>query len=685
MNSRSNEQPLVAGALGIFVGFFLATPALAGVPMFRQAGHVLAMSNAAVRVEYDLQAGTADFFWRNSRKISRFYSSARLGTRLVKSLDYSSHAWAVASNNQVVITSTAGSPAAMKQYFILDQDNSFLTRVEMDGIGLSSSSMAPVVMEAPGGVDIGSYDDARALCVPFDNDHFVRYDAMPIDGTGTSYEVCAFYDNTTRVGLVVGSVTHDTWKTGIHFSGSRHKLDVLNVFGGATAANATWDVMPHGAVVGNTISSPTVFVGFGSDWRNTLEEFADANAALATRLTWTNGVPFGWNSWGVIQKNLSYSKAIAVSDFIKTNLQSNNFQNDGTVYVNLDSYWKNLDDSQLSAFADHCHGNGQKAGIYWGPFAYWGGAARAASTFVEGAANKYEYSDILLRDGTGNYETNDGALAIDPTHPGTRQLIDYYANLFVASGFDYLKLDFLSHGALEGVHFDTNVTTGIQAYNQGMRYLLRQIGGRMFIDESIAPIFPYQYAHARRISCDAFYSIADAEYEMQSVNYGWWMSGRLYEYIDPDQLVFAGGDVNENQSRLVSGAVTGIFLDGDDLSSSAGQDFAQACLTNAAINSVARAGRPFTPVEGNTGRRASNVFVRRDGADWLLAVFNFATNAVNPTIDLGRAGLGAGTYAATDLWSGDCQLAHGSFGAHLNSKQAKLFRLAPNSTNSSAT
>jgi hypothetical protein len=53
--------------------------------------------------------------------------------------------------------------------------------------------------------------------VPFANDGFVRYNAMPINNSGTSYEVGAFYDNTSRNGLVVGSVTHDTWKTGIFF------------------------------------------------------------------------------------------------------------------------------------------------------------------------------------------------------------------------------------------------------------------------------------------------------------------------------------------------------------------------------------------------------------------------------------------------------------------------------------
>ena len=100
-------------------------------------------------------------------------------------------------------------------------------------------------------------------------------------------------------------------------------------------------------------------------------------------------------------------------------------------------------------------------------------------------------------------------IAFDPTHPGTKQRIDYYLSKFLRDGFDYIKLDFLSHGALEGIHYDTNVTTGMQAYNQGMQYLLNRLQGRMFISESMLPCFPYQYAHSRRIACDAFNSISE--------------------------------------------------------------------------------------------------------------------------------------------------------------------------------
>ena len=163
-----------------------------------------------------------------------------------------------------------------------------------------------------------------------------------------------------------------------------------------------------------------------------------------------------------------------------------------------------------------------------------------------------------------------------------------------------------------------------------MSYIISQINGRMFMSESIAPLFPYQYGHARRIACDSYTSlISNTAYTMNSVSYGWWLDG-LYQFNDPDIMVFNGygATTNENQSRLICGAVTGIFLDGDVLTNSASQAAAQMCLTNAAINSVARVGQTFTPVEGNTGTSAANIFVRQENAStWSIAVFNYTSKA----------------------------------------------------------
>jgi alpha-galactosidase len=645
----------------------------AALPSFIQTGNLLVMSNANVRVEYNLGNGRSDFFWKNSRKITGFYSGVGLGS-FVTGMVYSNRTHAIVTSNEVVVTSFASGLPTMKQHFTLDHDDSFLTRVEMTGSRLHSNWMGPVVVDTTGGVDIGSHGDDRALYVPFDNDHFVRYNAMPINTTSNSYEVCAFYDNATRNGLVVGSVTHDTWKTGISFQGASNKLNELKVYGGATSSTATWDVMAHGSVVGDTISSPTVFVGFGEDWRTTMEQFADANAAVAPKLTWSGGVPFGWNSWFAFGSTVNHAKAIAVSDFIKDNLQTNHFNDHGVVYVNLAYFLDNLSAPELVDFVNHCHANGQKAGIYWSPFVWWGAPSKLTNSTVKGSA--YKYSDVALRDGNGNIQTNDSAIAMDPTHPGIRQRTDYFLNQFISQGFDYIKLDFLSHGAMEGVHYDTNVTTGIQAYNQGMHYILGKLGGRMFISESIAPIFPYHYAHARRIACDTGKSIGETEYEMESVTSGWWISGRLYQYSDPDVMKFAGVSGAENQSRLVSGAVSGtVFLNSDDLTVAANQSLALSCLTNNAINEVAGTGRTFKAVEGNNGTVAGDVFVRQDGASWCLAVFNYGGTATNKTVDFARAGI-SGTYTAVDLWSGATSATIGtSMNVSLNARQAKLFRL----------
>ena len=193
-------------------GLSLAVSCVAG-PLLPpvQTGNLLKMTNTNVRLEYDLSTGRANFYWQNSLKISGFYAGVGLYsggvlTNYITDNIYTSHTWAVTSN-QVEITSTRVDLPTMKQTFILAQDNSFLTRVDMIGNGLQSRWMGPLVMDVTGGVDIGVYSDNRALIVPFDNDSFTfSYNAMPINNTAMSYEASAFYDNTTRNGLVVGSV-----------------------------------------------------------------------------------------------------------------------------------------------------------------------------------------------------------------------------------------------------------------------------------------------------------------------------------------------------------------------------------------------------------------------------------------------------------------------------------------------
>ncbi|HUA65616.1 MAG TPA: hypothetical protein VME24_07200 [Alphaproteobacteria bacterium] len=640
-----------------------------------QSGNLLEMTNGDVRLEYNLSTGRANFYWQNSMKISGFYASVDLGPNYIEGASYTSHTWTVSSNT-VIVTSTASSWPAMIQTFIFDQNDSFLTSMSMSAsTNLQSNWMSPLVVDTQGFLNIGITNDNRALFVPFDNDDFVSYNSEPMNSSDSGYEVGAFYDNVSRHGLVIGSVTHDKWKTGIWWEGANNEITQMHPWGGATSP---WDVAPHGSVVGTVITSPVIFVGFGNDWRTTMEDYADENELYAPMLPWTNGVPFGWNSWGVTnyQNNITYNAAISVSDSIHTNLQACGFTNNGTVYVNLDSYGTyNLSASQLISFARHCHANGQKAGIYFTPFTYWGTASQGSNSVATGSS--YDWSDLYLRTTNGTPISYDGAIALDPTHPGTKDSIYNQVTGFISDGFDYVKIDFLSHGALEGVHYDTNATTGIEAYNEGMQFLLNEVNGSMFISESIAPIFPYQYAHSRRIACDAETSeIGNTRYTMNSVSLGWWISGRLYQYNDPDLMVFDNGPTtNEAQSRLINCAITGLYLNGSILTNAASVAEAQLCLTNAAINTVARVGQTFRPVDGATGTGAGNIFARQDGETWCLAVFNYTGSATNETVNLSSAGLPPETFVATNLWDRTTSLVTNTLNVSLKADQAKLFRL----------
>jgi alpha-galactosidase len=220
---------------------------------------------------------------------------------------------------------------------------------------------------------------------------------------------------------------------------------------------------------------------------------------------------------------------------VRDTLVPQGFGRDGVVYINLDAFWSTLDAVQLaSVVADvkTMHGaNGVhfEPGIYWTPFAYWSDDLDA---YVEGTGMKYRYRDILLKAPDGSFLPKvDGGRPIDPSHPGAKARTAYFMRQFKQLGFMYLKLDFLSHGALEGAHFDPEIQTGIQAYNLGMKQIVDENANRMFLSLSIAPLFPSGYGHSRRLSCDSKGHIGggdqSTEYMLNSLTYGWWTDKSL--------------------------------------------------------------------------------------------------------------------------------------------------------------
>ncbi|UFH53965.1 hypothetical protein [Spirosoma sp. KNUC1025] len=498
------------------------------------------------RITYNLRTGTATVTYNRTTIISGAFAAARTGSIDLSSKLYQNHRFdktplhdAFGTGTRYVITLTGNGLPTMQQVFDTYADKAyFFTEVSLSGPSVSSNYLAPLVANQ---VNIGAAGNNRALFVPFDNDTFIRYNAKSMSSklTNVSSEVTAVYENTTRKGLVVGSVEHTVWKTGIRTTGTGPQLTELVAWGGYTDSTITRDKKPHGTLTGTRVKSPKVFVGYFSDWRLGMEAYGKANQLAEPRYVfeWKKPAPFGWNSWGSIQTKLSLTNAKEVVDFFAQHLTG--FRNDGTAYIDLDSYWDNLssgglkgDFSQLKQFADYCKAQHLKPGIYWAPFVDWNKRDRA----VEGST--YRYSDIWAKV-NGNYHELDGARALDPTHPGTQQRLAYVINKFKECGFELIKIDFIGHAAIEADKYhDTTVTTGMQAFRKGMEYLNDQLAGQMLVYVAISPsLATGRYAHMRRIACDAFRSIADTRYTLNSTTYGWWQS-YLYRYIDADHIVF---------------------------------------------------------------------------------------------------------------------------------------------------
>ena len=82
--------------------------------------------------------------------------------------------------------------------------------------------------------------EPRFLDVPFDNDNWShilerRWDDSKPAFNGISYEFASTYNNDDFSGLVMGSLSHDFWKTGIvyHASAKKGVIDSLKIYDGA--------------------------------------------------------------------------------------------------------------------------------------------------------------------------------------------------------------------------------------------------------------------------------------------------------------------------------------------------------------------------------------------------------------------------------------------------------------------
>ncbi|RYG40675.1 hypothetical protein EON79_22200, partial [bacterium] len=356
----------------------------ASVVVRHEADRVV-VDNGRIRLSVDRQRGLGALAWPDRATIDGFYGEAKFEDgRLRKTTEYREHRIAEGDVRTVkdkfgtgvrmtVHHRDPGQPELRQEFWVYENRPEAFVRLSVVGRPSAASNyLAPIVTDAS--LRIPNRSPLQSLFVPWDNDMYFRYNSDGWgegDGNGDgSYEVGAVYDDAARNGLVVGSIDHDQWKSAVRFvRGSTGQPAGMRAFAGVTS-KYTHDTQPHGTVRGREVRSPRMLVGYYPDWRDGMERYGDLNALVQPPLPWKGGVPFGWNSWSAHKAKLNAGHMTAATDFVADEVPA--FRNDGTAYVNFDSFWDNLKREERADFVKRVHGKGLKAGIYWTPFNCWG-------------------------------------------------------------------------------------------------------------------------------------------------------------------------------------------------------------------------------------------------------------------------------------------------------------------------
>ena len=538
-----------------------------------------------------------------------------------------------------------GSTHLMQDFYFYDDYPYFLVRVTVkDTEAISSNYLVPLMSQTSSAF-LTKDNSNRVLYVPWDDDGFSRYAARKFGGeTVTSHETTAIYSAQTRTGLILGSVEHDTWKSAVTVHAlSSGAVDYLKCLSGYTNQATTRDALPHGKVTGTEVRSALFMVGYYDDWRRGMEAFAHANTVIAPPAPWDGGDPFGWSSWGAMQTRVNYQGCIDVADFLSQDVFKNAgfVDEEGRTILSLDAWYNdNMDSRELKSLATYCKEKNGLIGAYAGFLCRWDWENRESPLYPN---CPYKVKDVLLKVNGAEYKNPaNGALCVDPTHPGTIAAMKYSILEYAKLGFNYIKIDFMDCGICEGdSYYVDTITTGVQAYNYFMQQMYDYIQLKMpgaYTVLAMSPMFPYQYTTGRRTTCDAWGSVPNAQYVLNATSYGWW-TDRLYSVNDPDHLVMVGVDYDNNQNvqsvaefsegtnriRLTSGAITGAYMVGDNFSDNCkdgngtvvgnpalSRERALKLLTNEDINEMVKLCGAFYPVNGHEGTIASTI-----GADYV--------------------------------------------------------------------
>lgn len=195
----------------------------------------------------DLETGRYNLIADGHTKLSDAYAAVKVGEILYCGVDYTQHELVSETIQDAfgkgtilrLINKRADWPVLEQQFYLYEGQPYLLmdTKVYWEsGETIGTNYIAPLYINSLGGAENEMSGQDYFLRVPYDNDTWVEFELNSVNGSNTGYEAAAILDEATGKAIVMGSLSHDVWKTGISYAGRQNQIDELQMYGGASSA-----------------------------------------------------------------------------------------------------------------------------------------------------------------------------------------------------------------------------------------------------------------------------------------------------------------------------------------------------------------------------------------------------------------------------------------------------------------
>jgi len=250
-------------------------------PIWRRTPHAVIVSNQNVKLVVDARTGLYDIIWPNGDALRNTHAEARLrdGTLLTttsktrrtitveKVADLLGHG--IKLTERLV---TNSSTELRVEFWVYDDAPEVIVRTGITGNTrtVSTNSISPIVSNTT--LHFKRRGPLQSLYVPYDNDQYSRYQSDSWS-QGNSHELGAVYDDQEQKGIVVGSIDHDTWKTGVRFRKDAQGNVIEARVTAGVVDKQTHDSEAHGFITEPIVQSPRIILGDYRNWKTGLERY----------------------------------------------------------------------------------------------------------------------------------------------------------------------------------------------------------------------------------------------------------------------------------------------------------------------------------------------------------------------------------------------------------------------------